>query len=544
VSHRERLGLVALLDWLRTERRVADKSKERTRRLDTDAKAVQLLTIHGSKGLQYPLVYLPLAFDCWPGNETEYLFHDDTGTRTLDIGGGSIPPQASQEKAGEELRLTYVALTRAQSQVVTWLAPSWYAGHAGLTRLVLGRDAGAAQVPLTTVRGPSDEDVRAQLLRWQEAGALTVELAEPSATTARLAAEPAGRLAVRRFDRAVDTTWRRTSYSGLIRAEEKVVTAADSEPEDAGTVDEQTDTSAEELPVPSSGPTVPEPTTQTGDLPSPMEGLPAGATFGSLVHEVLEHADPQAGDLLAELTTRVQEAQRWWGVDATAEQIAEALVPMQHTSLGPLADGRRLIDLGLGDRLRELDFEFPLNGGQVAGPAEVPLSAMAGVLRRHLPADDPMRAYAERLESPSLGGQLLRGYLSGSIDVVLRVGDGPGLRYVVVDYKTNRLGTPGEALTALDYTPAAMTEAMLHSHYPLQALLYSVVLHRYLRWRQPGYDPEQHLGGILYLYVRGMCGPATPEVDGHPCGVFSWRPPAAMVVELSDLLAGDLEEAS
>ena len=79
---------------------------------------------------------------------------------------------------------------------------------------------------------------------------------------------------------------------------------------------------------------------------------------------------------------------------------------------------------------------------------------------------------------------------------------------------------------------------MLHSHYPLQALLYSVVLHRYLRWRLPGYDPERHLGGILYLYVRGMCGPETPEVDGQPCGVFAWHPPAAMVEELSDLLDG------
>ena len=149
-----------------------------------------------------------------------------------------------------------------------------------------------------------------------------------------------------------------------------------------------------------------------------------------------------------------------------------------------------------------------------------------------------MRAYAERLESPSLGGQLLRGYLSGSIDVVLRIPDGDTQRFVVVDYKTNRLGDPDRPLTAQDYTPALMTEAMLHSHYPLQALLYSVVLHRYLRWRLPGYDPERHLGGILYLYVRGMCGPETPVVDGQPCGVFAWHPPAAMVVALSDLLAG------
>ena len=113
-------------------------------------------------------------------------------------------------------------------------------------------------------------------------------------------------------------------------------------------------------------------------------------------------------------------------------------------------------------------------------------------------------------------------------------------RYVVVDYKTNKLGDPERPLTALDYTPALMTEAMLHSHYPLQALLYSVVLHRYLRWRLADYDPERHLGGILYLYVRGMCGPETPEVDGQPCGVFAWHPPAAMVLELSDLLSGEV----
>ena len=133
------------------------------------------------------------------------------------------------------------------------------------------------------------------------------------------------------------------------------------------------------------------------------------------------------------------------------------------------------------------------------------------------------------------------GAMLGEADqhVVLRVPDeAGGHRYLVVDYKTNKLGNPDQPLTALDYTQPLMSDAMLHSHYPLQALLYSVVLHRYLRWRQPGYDPERHLGGILYLYVRGMCGPDTPEVDGVPCGVFTWKPPAAMIVELSELLAG------
>jgi exodeoxyribonuclease V beta subunit len=87
-----------------------------------------------------------------------------------------------------------------------------------------------------------------------------------------------------------------------------------------------------------------------------------------------------------------------------------------------------------------------------------------------------------------------------------------------------------------------MAAAMLQAHYPLQALLYSVAVHRMLRWRQPGYDPEVHLGGVLYLFVRGMAGPATPVVDDTPCGVFSWRPPTLLVTELSDLLDGRVAE--
>ncbi len=530
VAHRENLGLVALLGWLRAERRVASKSNERTRRLDTDAKAVQLLTIHGSKGQQYPVVYLPELFNCWPGNATEYLFHDGT-IRTVDIGGGSIPTEAAAESAGEELRLTYVALTRAQSQVVTWFAPSWDAGHAGLTRFLFGRDADEPAVPLTVSRGPSDSDVLSRLKHWQELGAVSVELSEVAGGPTLVAPPAPVLLGIRSFGRSVDTAWRRTSYSGLVRDAEQAPTP-ESEPEVEGTVDEEGDETTSESgrgPLQDAG-------TGTQNLLSPMNDLPAGATFGSLVHAVLEHADPSAADLVAELSRRVAEEQQWWSVDATPEAVAEALVPMHLTSLGPLADGTRLIDLPLHERLRELDFEFPMAGGDTADVASLPLSRFGAVLRRHLLADDPMLAYADRLETPGLGGQDLRGYLSGSIDVVLRIGSEP--RYLVVDYKTNKLGSSEEPLTALDYTQGEMTRAMLHSHYPLQALLYSVVLHRYLRWRQPGYDPEQHLGGILYLYVRGMCGPQTPTVDGHPCGVFSWRPPAAMVVELSDVLDG------
>jgi len=532
-ARRQRLGLPALLEWLRAERREAFASTERTRRLDTDAAAVQILTIHGSKGLQYPVVYLPHFFDCYAPEPSELLYHDATGARRLDLAGSpDAARRARAEDAGEELRLTYVALTRAQSQVVTWWGPSQNAAHSGLSRLLFGRTQGQATVP-DRVPVPTDYEALAALTAWQDAGALALETATAGAAPALDPRPPPAPLDVRRFMRTLDTDWRRTSYSGLIRAEEQLAsTAVEVEPEVPGTVDED---SPVVEPVETAEPWVP--TSSTTGPASPMADLPAGATFGSLVHAVLEHADPQAADLHAELRRHVDQQLRWWSVDAAPDVLAEALVPMQHTPLGSLCADLTLADIPLSDRLRELDFEFPLVGGDRPGRdlPDVQLRAVADLLRRHLAADDPMRAYADRLESPSLGGQLLRGYLSGSIDVVLRL---PGDRFVVVDYKTNKLGDPEVPLTALDYTPALMTEAMLHSHYPLQALLYSVVLHRYLRWRLPGYDPAIHLGGILYLYVRGMCGSDTPVVDGQPCGVFAWQPPELMVVALSDLLAG------
>jgi len=272
------------------------------------------------------------------------------------------------------------------------------------------------------------------------------------------------------------------------------------------------------------------------DLASPMAGLPAGATFGSLVHAVLEHADPEAPDLRAELRSHVAEQLRWWPVDATVDELADGLVPLHHTPLGPLTDGLTLGQIPLRDRLRELDFEFPLAGGDLGRPStEVLLRDLARLMREHLPAGDPLLPYADRLDGSgpwgaTLGDQALRGYLSGSVDVVLRL---PSGRFVVVDYKTNLLGD-----TASDYAPDRLAEAMLHSHYPLQAMLYTVVVHRFLRWRLSGYDPATHLGGVLYLYVRGMLGPDTPLLDGHPTGVFSWQPPAGLVVALSERLDG------
>ena len=365
----------------------------------------------------------------------------------------------------------------------------------------------------------SDDDAWALFKKWEAAGGPVVE---ESVIAAPAAVPPAGRptdFEVRHFHRAIDTTWRRTSYSGLIRVTETA--GVSSEPEIVELDDEVGD-----IPLIQA--------VSGADVPSPMSDLPTGAKFGTLVHAVLETADPFAPDLAAELEEQIRVHSQWWPVDVPPAEMAAAMVPMHDTSLGPLADGLTLRQIGLRDRLRELDFEFPLAGGDLRATAPaLHLSAFGHLLHEHLPADDPLASYADRLTGDALGGQSLRGYLTGSVDVVLRI---PGPRYLVVDYKTNWLDDPEQPLIAADYDQPRLAQAMLHSDYPLQALLYSVVLHRFLRWRQPDYNPAHHLGGVLYLFVRGMCGASTPVTDGHPTGVFSWHPPAALVTSLSDLL--------
>ena len=536
-AHREHYGLPALRDWLRSQCTDGAAGAEgvRNRRLDSDAAAVQIMTVWVSKGLQYPVVYLPYAFTRRVGNQREFVLYHDNGVRCLHIGGAGSPDYDQVQALGrieagnDDIRLTYVALTRAQSQVVAWWAPGNDEPNGGLSRLLRGRGLGDVEVPLqcSPAKGVSDDEALWIFGRWQDAGGLTVEhsiAAEPVAIERRPVPDT---LASRHFHRGIDTSWRRTSYSGLIRAVE--TSGVSSEPDVAGKDDEtdEVPTETDEQPA-------------GADVPSPMADIPAGAALGSLVHAVLEQADPFAVDLGAELERHVRANAVWWPVDVAPDVLAEAMLALHDTGLGPLAGGLTLRDIGRCDRLCELDFEFPLAGGDLvdAQRREVRLSDVGALLGEYLSADDPLAPYAARLRSVELGGQSLRGYLSGSIDVVLRVPYEGGHRYLVVDYKTNRLGDPNRPLTAADYTAPMLTRAMLHTDYPLQALLYSVVLHRYLRWRLPGYHPDEHIAGVLYLFVRGMSGPAGPVVGGVPAGVFSWHPPTGLVAALSDLLDG------
>jgi exodeoxyribonuclease V beta subunit len=526
----ERLGVTALRGWL--AERVADADRdegdeERARRLESDAEAVQVLTIHRSKGLEFPVVYCPFLWDpTWIRSKEPVAFHDPaTGYKhTVDVGleGRTFKRHSDQyviEQRGEDLRLAYVALTRAKHQAVIWWAGTRYSCNSPLARLLFAKDADGVVMPFGDST-PTDATVveRFRELAAIAPGRIAVERSTLAGVPAAWspALEPAVDLAAARFDRRLDLWWRRTSYSDITAEAHDALVA--SEPE---------------RPVLSDEPETPTAVAVAGfvrpefERASPLGAAPVGVDFGTFVHTVLEATDFAAPDLDAELAERVTAAQSRRALDlGDTEQVVQGLRAAIETPLGPIAGGVRLRDLTRANRLDELEFELPLAGGD-APTGRLTIRAIASALREHLPAADPLAGYAARLEDPALRPQV-RGFLTGSIDLVIRL-DGP--RFVVVDYKTNWLGRAGEALTLAHYQPDGLAAEMSRAHYGLQALLYTVALHRYLRWRMPGYNAGSHLGGVLYLFLRGMAG----EADA---GVFAWRPPGSLVESLSDVLDG------
>src|SRR4051794_18985016 len=185
-AHREGFGLPALLDWLREECTGKGRTTERTRRLDSDAAAVQIMTVWVSKGLQYPIVYLPFGFNRHIFDDDELLLFHENGVRSLDIGGKNRAGYTANKKlwrtevAGDDIRLTYVALTRAQSQVVAWWAPSWDEVNGGISRLLRGRVLGQAAVPDSLQPKVDDASALDHFRKWETAGGPHLESARPA----------------------------------------------------------------------------------------------------------------------------------------------------------------------------------------------------------------------------------------------------------------------------------------------------------------------------------------------------------------------------
>lgn len=543
-------GLLTLLDKFEAEVPDDPENDVTARQVESEAEAVQIMTVYVAKGLEFPVVCVPTLWRMAHATTHEVVYQDpETGRRTFDIanGGWQTASEAAGHKAladaearGESLRLLYVALTRAEHQTLLW----WTRGHrselTGLARILFARRQGAIDAGLFTGDAfvlPADHDAAAALETALAPAGDAVEVTVtgaadgPVARWVNRAPRPAASdLELATLHRVPDRAERRWSFSAMAtRARAVELDPGDESLGDSGASDEPVAvTEVADLVSAGSG-------AATSDLP--LGAIPGGVQFGTLVHEVLQNVDFAAADLDMQLLANIQDRLRFnpWPVEPAI--LVSGLRAVIDTPLGPLFDERRLRDVPRGERLDELSFELRLGGsGRRATERD-----LGDLVLAHVPADDPLRPWAERFSS-GLFSVELAGHLTGSIDMVVRVRDGRDAdlppRFVVVDYKTNVLAEPTRLPQEIDYHPDRLPAAMVEHHYPLQALLYSVALHRYLRWRVPGYDPARHLGGVAYLFVRGMAGDGTPVSGRSPYGVFSWRVPAALVTSLSDLLDG------
>ena len=514
----EQLGLTALVEWLR--RRIAqaavEATDERTRRLESDAAAVQVMTVHVSKGLEFPVVYVPYAWDRWsPDSPDPLRLHDADDRRVLDVGGPDSPGYAAAllrhvaEESGEELRLLYVAMTRAQCQVVAHWAPTRNTPTAPLHRLLLGAPEPGGGRP-ATVAVPSDAAAQQALEAVAQAsGGTVVDRAGGARTAAALGAAgvgacrlspcpaspapstPPGGAPPTARSPAPPTTRRRSPASRRRRARSTSRTCRSR-------------------------------TSPSRPRARPRRRLAACRAAPPSARSCTRSSrtsTPRRSTARCEEAVARRPGSRVDGASARRRAAARA------------AHAARLVGRGARRRRRRAT-GWPSWSSSCRSPAATTPSP-----RRPSPTSPPCCAVTTSGRSratPSGWPASSRSSCAASSPAastrVLRL---PGPRYVVVDYKTNRLGP--EPLTAWHYRPEAMAEAMLRAHYPLQALLYAVALHRFLRWRQPGYDPATPPRRRSCTCSSAGCAARTRRT-ARACSSGTRR--AALVVELSDLLAG------
>ncbi len=451
------------------------------RRVAGDGGAVRVMTVHAAKGLEFPVVLLPyLSRHRGPGMTSSVVAYraqrDGTTVTLVDptAARGTFGGEVKGEKLrGEVARRNYVALTRARVRNVVW---TWTPGRAT-------RDDGPFLAP-------------GDLRSWAEADPSRVE----EITEVAVAPLP-GTARPRAIERSV-ATWRTTPVPA--RLSYTAMAAHLHGPTEAALAPEPEPADSEGLEAP--WPEVP------GEVRATVR---TSARLGRVVHRVLEELDdpdPSPADLAAALARAAAPE----GLDLEdPEGVAGFVGRAWWSSVGPLGDHARLGDHGRAERLVEMGFDLPLVGGDVG--------RLLAVVREA--ADDPVVAAWAAAAAPS--DLPLAGVLTGSIDAVLALGPARD-RFLVVDYKTNQSRVGGVE----DGSDAGLLATMIAHHYPLQAILYLVALHRFLRQRLEDYDYERHVAGAAYLFVQYM-DPARPGA-----GVVSLRPSRAFVERVSDELDG------
>ena len=513
-----RLGATELARWLRERIAASEQAAEEHQlRLERDDQAVRIVTIHKSKGLEYPVVFCPFSWDSSSlrrGQDEEVLFHspitgeDGASEFFRDLGSENIAEHralAFRERLAENLRLLYVALTRARNRCyLVWggfkdagsSAPAWLFHRPGSRTgdLKESLDAHFKSLDDAALRGDLERLVASST---DEKGRPSVQLTDipgPSLELCYPASGSAPDLQPREFTGVIDRRWRISSFSTLT----------------AGARDEQPDydaTAAINNPV------------ALEAAASEIAGIfafPRGTAPGTCLHKILEDLDfTSAGEGVLEPFAADKLRLHGFSPSEFGPGVCDAIRRTLAVPLEPAYPDFTLSRVPPVDRLNELEFYFPVN--------QLSPALLAGGFAGLAGAADSL----PRLER--LGFKPAGGFVKGFIDLVLRF-DG---RFYIADWKSNWLGHRAE-----DYGPPALAREMAEHFYALQYHLYTVALHQYLALRLPGYDYEKHFGGVFYLFIRGI-DPARPEL-----GVYRDRPPAELVRKLNGLLLPRREGAS
>ncbi|MDJ0720980.1 MAG: exodeoxyribonuclease V subunit beta [Desulfobacterales bacterium] len=492
-----RLDPQGTLRWLSEQKtKSAGRSEEQQLRLESDARAVTIITIHKSKGLEFPIVFCPFAWEAGAGPDEWPLFHDPAADmrRTLYLGAeadADCREWARTERRAEAMRLLYVAVTRARDRCyLVWGdlpgAPNSPLGY------LLDADA-PASIPNEKFQ-PPPEDATAgalALLARKAAGALAVRPLPAAETATAGAAESAPRLAPeRRMTRRIDRDWAIASFSSLIRG-----------PKAAGDVAEDRDQGISGEVSPAEGPSL---AASDDKRPDAIHLFPKGAHAGNFFHrlfEVMDYGPSRQGVRSAAVAAEL----RHFGFDSKWEMPVTQLI--ERVLATPLPSAPAIFSLNrleAQDCVKEMPFGFPLR----------PIKAQQlWAAFSHQPPplfDEGLGHWLRKLDFTLSGG-----YLRGFIDLVFRHQG----RYYLLDWKSNHLG---DRFTA--YNPLRLRDVMAEEYYFLQYHLYVLALDQYLRLRLPGYTYENDFGGVYYLFIRGM-----PPENDTGSGIFFDRPASGLV---------------
>jgi exodeoxyribonuclease V beta subunit len=523
-STRLNLGIGGVLKWLAEQRDPqSPRLEEHQLRLESDEDAVQIVTIHKSKGLEYPVVFCPYGWEGSLINDPEIVFHqqgkgDDSGRLTLDLGSHARSLnliQTQNELLAENIRLLYVALTRAKTKC--YLAWGNINSAESSAPAYLLHSAGGPQIDDRTedivgelrrqVRRKSDADRIAELDRLVKNSQGSIEVtALPESSTCNFfkqsdAAEP---MIAREFSGTIDHTCRVSSYSSLVS---RRIIDIDQPDRDAlgslfrhlaGTTEDWIDS-------------------RKSGRHADIFGFPGGARAGNFFHEILEHLDYTDCSPLA-LNEPVQNKLQVYGFDSTWQDIiCETIAHVLSVSLRPDQPQLALSSIAFEQRVNEMEFYFPLN--------TISPQKLRSVFKKHSRFDSGE-------ELPDRLGKLafhpVAGFMKGYMDLVFLYRD----RFYLVDWKSNDLGP-----TIDSYGQAALQDAMQQHFYILQYHLYVLALSQYLRMRHRGFRYESDFGGVFYLFIRGIDSRRGPEY-----GIYFDFPKPALINALGKVLIPDFAE--